>query len=51
MWTTEGEAVSIVKSEITGEEEKERSLAFLNTLMVLKEEGSLKMRVFRKDKI
>ena len=45
----EGESKSIVKSEIMGEEEKERLLAFLDMVMVPKEDGSLKTRVSRKE--
>ena len=47
-WTTEGEVVKEV--EVEGLENKtERGLAFLDTLSVVNEDGSIKTRVYRKE--
>ena len=47
-WTTEGEVVKEV--EVEGLENKtKRGLAFLDTLSVVNEDGSIKTRVYRKE--
>ena len=49
-WTTEGEEVKEV--EVEGLENKtERGLAFLDTLSIINENGSIKTRVHRKENI
>ncbi len=50
-WTTEGDVhTRLVSSETEGVAERvERSLAFLNTWSVIKDDGSIKTNVFRKD--
>ena len=47
-WTTEGEVVKEV--EVEGMENRmERGLAFLDTLSVINEDGTIKTRVYRKE--
>ncbi len=50
-WTTEGEVhTRLISSEVEGVADiVERSLAFLDTWLVIKEDGSIKTKVFPKD--
>ena len=50
-WTMEGEIVTDMHMDQDGEvvPQVERTLAFLDTLSVIKEDGSIKTRVYRKD--
>ena len=47
-WTTEGEVLKDIEVE-DNEKKVERCLAFLDTLSVINEDGSIRTRVFRKD--
>ena len=49
-WTTEGEVVTELGVEKEGTEKRvERALAFLDTLSVINEDGSIRTRVYRKE--